>query len=70
MALFRMGGLQRALVAGFLAGIGDLVGLNDAGRAIGMFDAMSEDQVAAARAWLTCDRDYRSALAVLGVDRG
>ena len=70
MALFRMGGLQRALVAGFLAGIGDLVGLSDAGRAIGMFDAMSEDEVAAARAWLTCDRDYRSALAVLGVDRG
>ena len=70
MALFRMAGLPRALVAGFLAGIGDLLGLSDAGRAIGLFDAMSEEQVDAARAWLTADRDYRAALGALGVDRG
>jgi hypothetical protein len=70
VALFRVAGLSRELVAGFLAGIGDLLGLSDAGRAIGLFDAMDDDRVAAARAWLTSDPGYRAALANLGIDRG
>jgi len=69
-ALFRMAALRRELVAGFLASIGDLLGLTDVGRAIGLFDTMTEDQVAAARAWLTVDPAYRRALAVLETDDG
>lgn len=70
MALFRMAKLPRELVAGFLAGIGDLLGLTDAGQAIGLFDALGDDRIAAARAWLTADPAYRGALAALGIDRG
>jgi len=70
MALFRLADLPRELVAGFLASIGDLLGLSDAGRAIGLFDSMTEEQVAAARTWLTVDPAYRRALAALDIDRG
>jgi hypothetical protein len=70
IALFRLGSLRRELVAGFLASIGDLLGLSDVGRAIGLFDTMTEDQVAAARAWLTVDPAYRRALAILETDDG
>ena len=70
MTLFRVANLARELVAGFLASIGDLLGLADAGHAIGLFDAMSEAQVAAARTWLTVDPAYRRALAILDSDNG
>jgi len=65
MMLFRLANSPRPLVAGLLASIGDLLGLSDAGQAIGLFDSMTEDQVAAARNWLTVDPAYRRALNVL-----
>lgn len=70
MALFRMGGLSRAVSAGLLGGIGDLLGIDDAGAAIALFDAMSDAEVQAARAWLGTSASYRAALERLGQGRG
>ena len=65
-----MANLPRDLVAGLLASIGDLLGLNDVGHAIGLFDAKAEEEVAAARTWLTADPAYRRALNLLDSDHG
>ena len=70
MALLRMAGASRELGAGLLAGIGDLLGLDDPGAAITLFDQMSEQQVQAARAWLTTSAGYRAALDRMGQGRG
>jgi len=70
MALLRMAGVSRELGAGLLAGIGDLLGIADAGAAIGIFDRMSDEQVQAARSWLLTDPIYRTALERLGQGRG
>ena len=70
MALLRMAGMSRALSAGLLAGIGDLLGIADAGSAIGTFDRMSDEQVEAARSWLLTASTYRAALDRLGQGRG
>ena len=52
------------------AGIGDLLGIADPGAAIALFDRMSDEQVQAARAWLTTAPAYRYALDRLGQARG
>lgn len=65
MMLFRLANSPRELAAGLLASIGDLLGLADAGRAIGLFDSITDEQVAASRTWLTVDPAYRRALGVL-----
>jgi hypothetical protein len=70
MALFRAAGLSRELVAGLLAGIGDLLGIGDPGAAIGLFDNLTETDVQATRSWLDTDPSYRSALGRLGQGRG
>jgi hypothetical protein len=70
MMLFRLASSPRELVAGLLASIGDLLGISDAGHAIGLFDAITDDQAAAARTWLTVDPAYRRALAALETDDG
>jgi hypothetical protein len=70
MALMRMGGVSRELSAGLLAGIGDLLGIADAGAAIGIFDRMSDEEARAARSWLLTDPAYRTALERLGQGRG
>ena len=70
MALMRMAGASRELGAGLLAGIGDLLGIADAGEAIGIFDRMSGDDAQAARSWLLTDPLYRAALDRLGQGRG
>ena len=70
MALLRMAGMSRELGAGLLAGIGDLLGLDDPGAAISLYDTMSEAQVQAARAWLLTSPEYRAALDRLGQGRG
>jgi hypothetical protein len=70
MALLRMAGTSRALAAGLLAGIGDLLGIADAGAAIGLFDRMTGDQAQAARSWLLTASAYRVALERLGQNRG
>ena len=70
MALLRMARASRQLSAGLLGGIGDLLGINDAGAAIARFDAMAEFEVEAARSWLVTTRGYRTALERLGQGRG
>ena len=49
MALLRLAGFSRELSAGLLASLGDLLGIDDPGAAIGIFDAMSAEEVEAAR---------------------
>jgi Uncharacterised protein conserved in bacteria (DUF2336) len=70
MAVLRVAGASRELGAGLLAGIGDLLGIADPGEALGIFERMTDDQVSAARAWLSTAPAYRSALAALGVTHG
>ena len=70
MALLRAGGMSRELSAGLLAGIGDLLGIDDAGAAIGLFDNMTDAEAQAARSWLVADPNYRAALERLGQGRG
>lgn len=65
MAVLRMGRLSRQSAAGLLAGMGDLLGISDAGRAISLFDALGDAEVEDARAWLTTDPHYRAAVATI-----
>jgi hypothetical protein len=70
MELLRVSRASHELAAGLLAAIGDLLGIEDAGAAISLFEAMSEAEVEAARAWLLTSPSYREALHRLGESRG
>jgi hypothetical protein len=70
MRLLRVAGASRELGAGLLGGIGDLLGIGEAGEAIALFDRMSDDEVRAARSWLVTEPAYRAALERLGENRG
>jgi hypothetical protein len=70
MAVLRVAGMSRTLSAGLLAGIGDLLGVADAGAAIALFDRLSDTEVQAARSWLVTAPGYRAALERLGQVRG
>jgi hypothetical protein len=70
IGLLRMARISRDLCAGLLAAVGDLLGLDDAGAAIAQFDALTDDQAEAERAWLLTSPAYRAALESLGQGRG
>ena len=70
MALMRVAGMSRSLTAGLLAGVGDLLGVADAGAAITEFDQMSDAEVRGAKSWLSTAPAYRAALERLGQSRG
>ena len=70
MALFRSAGMSRDLSAGLLAGIGDLLGIDDVGDAIARFDQLTDEEAEKERSWLTTDAAYRAALERLGQGRG
>ena len=70
MALLRSAGMSRELSAGLLAGIGDLLGISEAGEAIALFDHMTDAEVDAARSWLVTAPTSRAALERLGQGRG
>lgn len=70
IALLKVAGCSRALAAGLLAGFGDLIGIEDAGSAIALFDSMPDSAIAPARAWLGTAEAYRDALAALEAHRG
>jgi hypothetical protein len=70
MALLRTAGMSRELSAGLLAGIGDLLGIADAGEAIALFDRMTDAEAQGARSWLVTAPAYRAALERLGQGRG
>lgn len=62
MAVLRMGRVTRQSAAGMLAGVGDLLGIDDPGGAISVFDRLGDAEVEDARAWLTTDPRYRAAV--------
>lgn len=70
MALLRLAGFSRELSAGLLASVGDLLGIDDPGAAIGVFDRMGADEIKAAASWLAAPFDYRTALEALGSRNG
>jgi hypothetical protein len=70
MALLRAAATSRELGAGLLAGIGDLLGIADAGAAITIFDRLTDPEVQAARSWLVTAPTYRASLERLGQGRG
>jgi hypothetical protein len=69
-ALFRLAGLSRELSAGLLASIGDFLGIDDPGAAIGVFDSMSDDELKVAANWLMAAPAYRAALEAIGHGNG
>lgn len=70
MALLRMAALPRDTAAALLAGIGDLLGIGDPGRAIGEFDRLSDSDVASALNWVSADPLYQRAVAAIGTNHG
>ncbi|HYX47917.1 MAG TPA: DUF2336 domain-containing protein [Sphingomicrobium sp.] len=70
MALLRLANFSRELGAGLLASLGDLLGIDDPGAAIGIFDRMSAEEISAAASWLSAPTSYRLALEALGNRNG
>jgi Uncharacterised protein conserved in bacteria (DUF2336) len=70
MALMRVAGFSRELSAGLLANLGDLLGIEDEGAAINLFDEMSPGEVEVITSWLTMPHSYRAALEALGEPHG
>lgn len=70
MALLRMGRLSRESTAGLLAGVGDLIGIRDPGSALSEYDALTDDEVANSRNWISADALYRRAASALGERNG
>jgi hypothetical protein len=70
MTVLRAAGVSRQVAASLLAGIGDLLGIPDPGRAIDVFDRLSEAEVDDARTWLIADPAYRDAVSALGTLHG
>jgi hypothetical protein len=70
MLLLRSAGVRRDVAASLLAGIGDLLGISDAGRAIDAFDRLGEAHVEAMRHWLASEPGYRNAVTALGTAHG
>ena len=66
MAVLRAAGVTRQVAASLLAGVGDLLGIADPGRAIDAFDRFSEAEVEDALTWLTTDPAYQSGVNALG----
>jgi hypothetical protein len=65
MAALAAAGMSRKVVASLLAGMGDLLGITDPGRAIDAFDRLTPAEAEDARTWLTSDRVYRDAVDAL-----
>jgi hypothetical protein len=70
MALLRVAAFSRELGAGLLASLGDLLGIDDPGSAIGHFDALTAEEISAAASWLSATPTYRIALEALGNRHG
>lgn len=70
MAMLRTANVSRTVAASLLAGVGDLIGIPDPGRAIDAFDRMTDAEVEDAHAWLTADPAYRRAVSALGGGNG
>ena len=70
MAVLRTAGVTRQVAASLLAGVGDLLGIPDPGKAIDAFDQFSDAEVEDALTWLTTDPAYQSGVNALGKPNG
>jgi hypothetical protein len=70
MMLLRLTRVSNELVAGLLAALGDLLGVEDAGAAMGIFHQFTDAELQAARAWLLSAPSYRTALGCFGQHHG
>lgn len=70
MAVLRTAGVTRQVAASLLAGVGDLLGIADPGKAIDAFDRFSDAEIEDARIWLTTDPAYRNGVNALGNAHG
>ena len=70
MAVLRTTGVPRQVAASLLAGVGDLLGMPDAGKAIDTFDRFTDAEVEDAHIWLTTDPAYQVAVKALGNRNG
>jgi hypothetical protein len=70
MAVLRAAGVTRQVAASLLAGVGDLLGIPDAGKAIDAFDRFSDSETEDALTWLTTDPAYQSGVHALGNRNG
>jgi len=70
MAVLRTAKVSRQVAASLLAGIGDLLGIGNPGKAIDVFDNLTDGEVESARTWLTTDPTYRDAVTLLGFGHG
>ncbi len=66
MAVLRTGGVTRKVAASLLAGLGDLLGITDPGKAIDAFDQFSDAEIEDALTWLTTDPAYQGGVNALG----
>jgi len=70
MAVLRTAGVTRQVAASLLAGVGDLLGIPDPGKAIDAFDQFTDAEVEDALTWLTTDPTYQSGVNALGKPNG
>ena len=66
MAVLRTAGVTRKVAASLLAGVGDLLGIPDPGKAIDAFDQFSDAEIDDALTWLTTDPAYQHGVTALG----
>ena len=66
MAVLRAAGVSRQVAASVLAGVGDLLGIPDPGKAIDTFDGLTDAEVEDARTWLTTDSAYQDGVNAIG----
>ena len=70
MLLFRIAGISRALAAGMLGMLGDLIGIDHPGAEITRFDAIGDSEAERVRLAMQLDPAYHEALAALGTSDG
>lgn len=60
VAVLRMARVSRPAAAALLAGVGDLLGIDDAPSALRLFDGITDGELEAARNWLAAPAEYRA----------
>jgi hypothetical protein len=66
MMLMRVSLCSRDLAAGLLASLGDLLGIEDPGEAMAVFEKLGTEEVKLAASWLATPASFRSAVEALG----
>ena len=66
MLLARLAGLERRAAARMVVAIGGMLGIADPAEAIGEYDALGDQELAAQRRWLRLPKAYRDSIDLLG----